>query len=214
MRRAALAAFLLLGVGPAFAGYDASWYRSEGWPGEYPTGFSVIGTAVTLAARTDVDRDLPRSLSCAVPQKAVFHPWNGKRKARFVTMQKVAPMTAKEDLTIGVDNTADVKKGEIIDFVVPGAEGSFTARYKGQLYEGDQSVFDSVTVDEALLDTRDLWIGIACAGGATGWLMVDELKDSKSRSGWASGLGSWEPGRIDYGKVRDLTDAEVRKLAK
>ena len=86
---------------PARTGYDKSWFISEFWSGEYPAGFSVTRKSTILMARSAMDKNLPRSVACAMPYLAVIHPWNTRRnqksKVTYWSASRIVNLIAKED---------------------------------------------------------------------------------------------------------------------
>jgi hypothetical protein len=47
------------------AKYDASWYRANGWSGEYPDGFTMASN-VTAKIRGSLYLDAPKSIACVL----------------------------------------------------------------------------------------------------------------------------------------------------
>jgi hypothetical protein len=208
-------ALAMLAASSALAAYDNTWHQSEYWSGEYPNGFAVIKKGVVVTGRTGMDLDLARSVSCELPFKANYHPWNSKRKAEYRTASKIVAMVAKEDVTIGYEaDQITVKAGETIEYLVYGAEGMFTVRYNGKDYEADQSLFEKVSYDQALLDLpQDEWLKIACKNGKIAWLFLRDLHqtDSEGNETYVPGIGNWMKGFREYGKATDLTDRDLKK---
>jgi hypothetical protein len=212
---------LLLGA-EAFASYDNSWYQTEFWSGEWPNGFSVTKKDVTVLGRTAMDKDLVASVICKLPYKAVFNPWNDVRTAQsqasYMTASKIVVLTALKDFRLddGV-NAVDVSKGDQIEYLIYGAEGSFLVRYMGVEYWADQSLWNDGKVTELSEDStqQDEWLRLNCENGETAWLFTPELTttDRQGNSVYIDGLcraSIGSPGVDDYGHARDLTDAEAK----
>jgi hypothetical protein len=198
----------------AFAAYDQTWYQANFWSGEYPNGFSIVKDGVSIAARGTTDLDAPADIQCALPKKAVFHPWNGARQAEYRTYSKIVPMVANEDLQIGFTEVAQVRAGETIEYLVYGAEGMFFVRYNGVEYEADQELLTKVTYDEKAMETpQDEWMNVTCLDGSSAWIFMRDLYtfDRDGNTVWLAGLDTWFLGFRDYGNVTDLTDEELPK---
>lgn len=205
--------FAALFVLPAMASsYDSSWYKADGWSGEYPNGFSVIKKNVVVKGRESVDLNAPASISCGLPIKAVFHPWNAKRKAAFVSMSKIVLLTVKEDFVFESDETKiDLKKGDVIEYLVYGAEGWFTVRINGKEYGADQSLFEKVEEVAEGAFHQDEWIQVPCKSGKKAWLLLADLVkvNADGELVYLPGLDGWSKGFVEYGVVRDLKNKDL-----
>jgi hypothetical protein len=193
----------------AFAGYDNQWYQAAFWPGEYPNGFAVVGENVSVPARPAMDHDIPASMSCGLPQKAVFHQWNEKRKADFMTAAEILPMYAKEDFTYNSQDPHPLiaKKGDLIEFLIPLSEGYFNVRFNGEEYLADEELFEHVTYNaEPYTTKQDLWLKVPCTNGGDAWILFSDLwfVDKNGNSQFIPGLDDWWGGFKEYGKVEDL----------
>lgn len=210
--RLGLLGLLALSSAFTFAAYDQTWYSANFWSGEYPNGFSIVQDGVSLPARASTDLDLPADIQCALPKKAVYHQWNAARQADFRTYSKIIPMTANEDLEIGYTETAQVRAGELIEYLIYGAEGMFFVRFNGVEYEADQELLTKVTYDEKAMEIpQDEWIGVTCLDGSVGWIFMRDLYsvDRDGNTLWMTGVDTWFLGFRDYGSVTDLTDADL-----
>lgn len=217
----AATALLLAGAGSAAAGYDDSWYITDFWSGEYPGGFAVAAPNVAVPARPEMDKDLPASLSCPLPYKAMFSPWNEERtrlsEARFVTASKIVPLTALAAFEFQPDDGSapvPIQQGETIEHLIYGAEGAFLARIRGREYTAYPDLFDRVdpVPDDAFV--QDEWLQLRCEDGALAWILISDLQQAGEDEFPRLLTGLWPftaggPGFIDYGEVRDLTDAEI-----
>ena len=196
------------------AAYDSSWYTAPYWSGEYPNGISVIEEGVVIPARAAMDEALPANISCAVPFRAVYHQWNQARPASFMTASKIIPMTATEDLKIGDTGEVTVAAGETFEYLIYGAEGYFTVRYKGQEYVGNQDIFEKVSYDKDLMENnpQQEWLNITCVGGENAWIHMNTLltMNQDGEYTYPKGLDSWFRGFRDYGVVTDLTDQDLK----
>jgi len=198
----------------AYAAYDNTWYQTEFWSGEYPNGISIVAEGVALPARAAMDLDQPVTIECELPYKAVFHPWNQARAARYYTAAKIVPLTAKEDLTLGFEGEeqVEVAAGDLIEYLVYGAEGSFLVRYKGKEYTADQSLLEKVSYDEQKMEApQDEWLNVTCVGGENAWIFLRDVVtvDRDGNSVYPQGVDSWFRGFREYGVVTDLTDADL-----
>ena len=203
--------FFLAAPGLA-APYDDTFYRAEFWSGEYPNGFSVVGTGVMIPVRTDADLELPSQETCGLPQKAVIHPWNGARPADFVTYSKIVPMKVKNAFTFeDGDRKVDLKKGDLIEYLVYGGEGYFLVRINGVEYGADQSLFENVEEPSQESFRQDEWVRLNCENGGQGWALLSDLLkvNEEGETIYYKGLDNWFLGFVDYGEVRDLTDEQL-----
>jgi hypothetical protein len=95
--------------GPAMK-YDASWYRTDYWAGEYPDGVTVDDD-VTIKIRSTPALDAPKTRSCALPKGATYSPWNKSRVAsdqlKFVTFTRIETYELDENYTSSVSRQAD-----------------------------------------------------------------------------------------------------------
>lgn len=207
---------LLISVS-ASAAYDATWYQTDFWSGEYPAGFSVVKKGITVPARTQMDKDLKTSLVCPVDYKGVYHPWNPKQRATFTTFSKIVPLIVKEDadiLVYGIDSEVKIpmKKGDVIEFLVYGGEGWFTVRINGENYDADQGLFEQVEPVDQSVFLYDQWLEIDCVGKKA-YVLFEDLYtvDGDGNEKFINGLDSWFLGFRDYGSVTDLSNKDLRK---
>jgi hypothetical protein len=206
----------------ATAGYDESWYTTDFWSGEYPNGVAVAKPDVVIQARAAMVKGLAPSVACALPYKAVFHPWNEERnrlsEARYLTASKIVPLTARVDFTYQPyeDGAAPIpiKKGQLIEYLIYGAEGYFRIRIGGTEYEAGQELFDNIEPvgDDAFV--QEEWLNLRCGDGQQAWIYMNELANigEDGQVTYPDGLwvvGGGGPGFVEYGLVRDLTDAEI-----
>lgn len=214
-------AFLPALLPSAFAGYDKKiWHIVPYWSGEYPNGFSVIKPGTKVPARTKMDPALPKNISCELPYLAVFHQWNLERtkanKAEYVSTSKIIPMIAKKTFKYEFSDQKPmtIKKGELLEFLIFKGEGFIDFRYKGKIYEGEGSIFENFPAlkDDAFV--VDEWLQVKCVGGQTAWISYFETWElgESGRHMYMDGLGDMGPAMEDYGKVRDLTEAEAEAL--
>ena len=220
--RFVLVAISLLVGSEAFAGYDATWYRQELWSGEWPSGFAVVKPDVTIMARTAMDKDLKPTVSCRLPYRAVFSPWNTARNkasnAHYWTASKIVRMTAKQAFTFEDQNDDAVKvplkKGEAIEYLMYYAEGIFAVRVRGKKYTVDQSLLEKVDSPPDPANPQEEWLSLTCTDGQAAWIAMSDLV-VKDKAGeeipmdglWRASMDS--PGVPEHGKARDLTDAEI-----
>lgn len=203
------------------AAYDKKiWHIVPYWAGEYPNGFSVIKPGTKVPARAKMDPALPKTISCELPYLAVFHQWNLERtkasKNEYVTASKIIPMIAKKTFKydLGEKKSFTVKKGEVLEFLIFKGEGFLDVRHKGKVYEVEGSIFENFPAvnDDAFV--RDEWLQVKCVGGELAWISYFETWElgESGRHMYVDGLGDMGPAMEDYGKVRDLTEAEAEAL--
>lgn len=212
--------FSLLSLFIAFsasAAYDNSWYQTDYWSGEYPAGFSVVKKGISVPARTQMDKNLSPSLSCPVDYKGVYHIWNPKQRAQFITFSKIVPLTVKADadiLVYGIDSEVKIpmKKGDVIEYLTYGGEGWFSVRIKGETYDADQGLFEQVEAVDQSAFLYDQWLEINCAGKKA-YVLFEDLYtvDEDGNEKFMNGLDSWFLGFRDYGSVTDLTSKDLKK---
>lgn len=198
---------------PASAAYDGTWYQADFWSGEYPNGIAIVAEGVAIPARSSMDKDRPVTIECELPYKAVYHPWNQARPAKYRTAAKIIPMTANEAVTLGeAGDQAQVAAGELVEYLIYGSEGSFLVRYNGKEYVADQSLLEKMTYDEERMETpQEEWLNVTCVGGEDAWIFMNELvqSDRDGNPAWPEGTDSWYRGLREYGVVTDLTDADL-----
>lgn len=205
---------LLLASIQAFAGYDAAWYQDDFWSGEYPNGFSVVKRGVSVPARMQMDPAAAKSITCRLPYRAVYHPWNEARKAQFRTASRIVPLVASADVYLGdgLEERVLVKKGETIEYLMYQAEGTFSVRFQGKVYGADQGLFSSVEPYDQTQMQEDQWVRVRCLNGKNAWIFLRDLmvQNGEGETVYARGLDSWSLGFREYGKVTDLTRKDLR----
>jgi hypothetical protein len=195
---------LALGVAPALA-YDGSWYRSNGWGGEYPNGFTMTGdTAVEM--RGEADPAAPAATACLLRKDATYHQWNEARvasdKLEFVTFSRIEKYRLKKNFTADVQADKDgsdvklrLKKGDAWEFLTYIGEGFFLMRYRGAVYQAGQDLAEaSDPLAGSDAHAVDEWLKLTCANGATGWLLFADTQDKP---------GFGPPNITDYGHAAD-----------
>ncbi len=199
---------LVLGCGfaqPALA-YDSSWFRSDTWSGEYPNGFTMLADK-SIAIRAEPDPAAPSNVTCDLKKNATYHPWNESRsrsdELKFVSFSKIAPYEMTKAYTAAVTRESDqaevrlkLKKGARWNYLVYGAEGSFLMEYGGVRYFADQDLAEKArSLDPSADEVKpDEWLGLVCANGSKGWLLMREIPEG-------SGFGS--PNIKEYGAAED-----------
>lgn len=188
---------------PQPSAYGPDWYRTDFWPGEYPGGFTLAND-VTIVIR---DRPNPHARAivfCELRRGATYHPWNGARNARdglrYVTYTRTAAYRVTTPFAAHVSDeagnrTLDLAEGATWTYLAALGEGQFRFRYEGRIYTGSQELFDrSAEVAPGARVADDEWLGLRCANGRHGWLLLDDVK---GRDGFGS------PNITDYGKAVD-----------
>jgi hypothetical protein len=194
----AVLALAIAAMPAAGAGYDKSWYRVNYWLGEEPWGFTLTDDAALLI-RSTIDPEQVPNRTCALRKGATYDPQNEARERRdhlqFVTYSKIIEYRVTKACTSGferIDNEKGVdinfEKGDRWSFLSNISEGEYYMRFKGRIYRGGSpnQLFDvSVPVASDDSDTEqetDAWLGLICANGITGWILMDELQQ-KARFG-------------------------------
>jgi hypothetical protein len=189
--------------------YDASWYKANGWSGEYPDGFTMTGN-VTTKIRERLNLDAPKSISCMLRKGATYHQWNKRRaisdRLEFISFTKVETYKLDASFTVelrrqsdGDDTTIQFKKGDQWLYLAGLAEGTFLIKFNDTIYIADQNLYEKSTKVEAPVDgaesTYDEWLKLRCANGAVGWILFNEIKDSPDFAA---------PNLVGYGYASDL----------
>jgi hypothetical protein len=170
--------------------YDDSWYRTDWWGREQPSGFTVTQDA-TIYIRGKIDRDAPRDLRCDLGKGGTYHPWNETRRKEagleFVTMTKIEHYVVRDDSEQiatrypgdGPEIVLKFKAGERWDDVAYGAEGYFLMRYNGELFFTFQDMRDGSESQEKFPEPyaarHQEWLKLSCENDANGWLFLDDL---------------------------------------
>lgn len=203
MKKLAILAFAALATSTVFASYDDSWNHDETFMGEYPNGFSLRKN-VTVAARTELNKDSAKSVSCKLPAKATYHLWNTVRveadNLEFVTYTKKVVYIAKKSfkylfLTPTKEIPITVLRGETITLLNYGSEGYFLVEYRGNQYTVEFSILSKLSNVNNTKEAVDEWIRVKCASGEMAWLYLEELYGTD---------GFDSPNILEYGKAEDL----------
>jgi hypothetical protein len=209
---------------PAHTGYDKSWFISEFWSGEYPPGFSVTRRNTILMARSAMDRNLPRSVACAMPYLAVIHPWNMRRnqksKVTYWSASWIVNLIAKEDFTFESEAAKiPIKKDDVIEYLRYDAEGAFEVRIKGKQYTAHHDLFDHVQENSKDQFVEEEWALLTCQNGTRAYIDLGDIhRDDSGKSGSGEpghripGINHVGPAMMGYGKARDLTACEAQEL--
>lgn len=196
----------MLAAAPALA-YDPSWYRSDGWGGEYPAGFTLTQSVSTKLRAAD-DPAAPRDIDCALSKGATYHPWNADRVAasglQFVSYTRTVDYAVAEPLDTvvyrmpeGDEVPLSLAAGAEWTYLTYVAEGLFVMRYDGVIYQADQDLFEASKEagNGAADDTpTDQWMKLTCDNKATGWMLLSEVIGQP---------GFDAPQITDYGKAAD-----------
>jgi hypothetical protein len=154
------------------AKYDASWYRANGWSGEYPDGFTIASN-VTIKIRGSLNSDAPKSISCMLRKNATYHQWNKKRvisdQLEFISFTKIETYELSASFTVelrrqsdGDDTTIQFKKGDQWLYLASLAEGTFLIKFNDTIYIADQDLYEKSAKAEAPVNrdesTYDEWL--------------------------------------------------------
>jgi hypothetical protein len=201
-------------------GYGEGWYVSEFWSGEYPPGFSVTRKDSVVQARARMDKTAPREVACKLPYLAVIHPWNrsriAKSKIKFLSATKIVRLVVKEPFDFEAEDARGGKihlsKGDTIEYLGNGAEGSFKVRIAGKQYTANESLFDHVEDVARDQFVEDDWVALTCEGGNRAYVLLSDLVLEGATGERTAGVSEVGPGQTGYGRARDLTAKEAREL--
>ena len=169
--------------------YESSWYIADFWPGEYPPRFSVMKDGVELLGRTEMKLTSPKNVICPVPKRATFSPWNFDRNQadnlRYWIVAKVSTVTVTEAFTIhsireidDVEVMLDLKKDDILEYLVYQSEGFALFRYNDENYIIDAGSFEGKAKPEENPREDDLWLRLPAEGGGYGWILFNDALET------------------------------------
>ena len=208
-KRAIVALALLAGLPPSAAlAYDASWYKTDFWAGEYPHGFTLEKN-VTAKIRAAPDPGAPRTIDCAMKKGATYHPWNSKRvaasKLEFMSYVPTETYVIKTPVTLTLrnektdtDKKISFNKGDEWTYLTYYAEGMFKMSFQGTHFTAEQDLFEA-SREQAVKGSHkdrvdDEWMKLTCANGKIGWLLA---RDVLGKPPYGS------PNFIEYGVAKD-----------
>jgi|GEM_PF-2931061 len=171
--------------------YDDSFVAYPFWSGEYPNGFETGAEPVTVKGRLVMSPASPRSVSCTLPAKANFHPWNADRVSMdslvFWTVSQPTTITVNEEFEAwaipadmefeGDDDSLSLSAGDKIVYKRYLAEGFFIGEFRGTEYEmSEPEITEFVAFEKAEYGDHE-WIEVNCQEGfgRRAWLRVDEM---------------------------------------
>jgi outer membrane protein OmpA-like peptidoglycan-associated protein len=165
--------------------YESRWYMADFWPGEYPPRFSVMKDGVELLGRAEMKLTSPKNVVCPVPNRATFSPWNFDRNQAdnllYWVVTKVSTVTITEDFTVHsmreIDDTEvmlDLKKDDVLDYLVYQSEGFALFSYKDENYSIDSGSFEGKAKLEENSREDDLWLSLPAEGGSYGWVLFKD----------------------------------------
>ena len=191
----------------AFA-YDATWYKTDFWAGEYPHGFTLEQSVTTLI-RTAPDPQAPMTITCTMKKGATYHPWNRERvassKLEFISyvptetyvIKKPATFTLRNEQTDS-DEKITLGAGDEWTYMTYYAEGMFKMSFKGTAYTADQDLMEASLEKDTRASTKvrfvDEWMKLTCANGASGWLLLGDVLSKPAYGG---------PNFVEYGVAKD-----------
>jgi len=182
-----------------------NWRASEGWPGEYPAGFTVARQH-TRMLRAAPKLSASRTIRCTFPTGATYHIWNPnrvrKQDLRFVSMQETSTFRVNVPTSVFYTDqdkrsqSMILRKGDVWKSIRYFAEGLHEAEFEGKAYEAEQNLFQNST-QIAGPDRPQLqqWLGMTCPDGRTGWLNMADTQNDERLNG---------PNVVEYGKASDL----------
>ncbi len=214
---------------PIAAAYQTGWTVTDGWPGEYPQGFSILEEGVEVMGRPDMDPQAAASISCALPIYATYQPWNFARNETdallfmvatrifSITVTKPSEIEAITSQQSGGDlivktQTLKLEPGDTLFYKRYIGEGYAVLESGGTDYEINISDLADVTnIENAMQDEdsgEDLWVRVTCADASRQrvWLLYDDVIQHPDIA--VSPIAG-------YGEASDLNDrslAEARRL--
>jgi len=110
--------------------------------------------------------------------------------------------------------TVHVKKDEILKYLRNDAEGAFEIEIAGKQYTADQDLFEHVEEVPNDVFVEEDWVLLTCEQGNRAYIYLPDLILGTQESGlrYVPGIADVGPGQVDYGKARDLTRSEARRL--
>jgi len=187
--------------------YDASWHRENFWSGEYPNGFTMAAN-LTIPIRLRLDPAAAKSLSCRLKRGATYHVWNKSRvtsdRLRFISYTRIETYQLKADYKTNLTRTSDrepidvgFKSGDRWSLLAPLYEDMFLMEAGNTTYFASQDLIDhseklGVSVEKHIV--QDEWLGLTCANGTAGWILLGEIKDNP---------GFADPNIAGYGEAKD-----------
>ena len=193
---------------------EETWYISPGWPGEYPSGFSVLDENVTLMGRSVMHDDAEQTIACPVPQNATYQLWNSARveseNVEFVTVSEKVEITISADVIIDAptdedfENKLNLKSGDMLTYLRYIGEGWAVMEHDFAEYQIQEGALNGVSdVDTVFEGTAKdyLWAQITCAddGKTRAWLLFDEVIKTE---------GMVLTPITGYGDARDMTEED------
>jgi hypothetical protein len=189
--------------------YDASWFKTDFWAGEYPHGFT-LKQDVTTKIRTKPDPDAARSIDCALKKGATYHPWNHNRvkssKLDFISyvptetyvIKRLGKVFLRDEKT-DKEFKYSFKKGDEWTYLTYYAEGMFKMGLKGKSYTAEQDLMEISKEKGGKASNKDRtdheWLKLTCANGAAGWLLLGDTIGNSAFDGAKI---------IEYGKATDV----------
>lgn len=167
--------------------YAGNWTIGEGWPGEYPNGFSVSAEKVVLMGRSVPDPNIAPDKPCLLETGATYHEWNKVRvktdNLTFISATEQIPLTVTKDATVKVEQGLDmvpveVKAGDTILLERYFSEGFGQIGIAGKSYTTDlQQLIDYTDGNQNDPLKVDEWVEITCAdkGAHRAWFLYRDV---------------------------------------
>ncbi|MEL6416455.1 MAG: hypothetical protein AAFQ15_16105 [Pseudomonadota bacterium] len=165
-------------------GYPDGWEMQLYWSGEYPNAFSVTEEGVTVMGRETISYGGDPSITCTLPHKATYSPWNRDRndsdRVEYVSMVFPTTFTLKEDVTLAVlvgDGEEELSLSAEDQMIYKSylAEGWFIAEKDGVQYEMNESDLPQSTVYEQGPEDQE-WVRVTCgdAEKTRAWVLYED----------------------------------------
>lgn len=201
--------------------YTDGWEVTPGWPGEYPPGFSVMTTDVTVKGRETMDPTTAKTIDCPLPAMATYQEWNGKRVStddlRFAVATKLFNIEMLSDTSMEVPGekledppvTLSLKAGDTLTYKRYLGEGFAIIGYEDADYEINEMDLQGVSdIDTAADDgrgTEEMWVRVTCDDpqGSRAWLRYDDAIAT-------TGIGPTPV--MGYAESRDITAEDIPEM--
>lgn len=191
------------------AAYGAGWNVDEGWPGEYPNGFSIEDEGVVLLARSAPVLSSERDIACPLEKGASIHPWNVDRveanDLSFIVANMVLPLDIIKTGSITVwahddpesDKTIRLKPGDGVIVTRYYGEGFGEIMLGGVKYTTDLQDVTALSAPNDMQLDEHLWVQLPCNDDASSrvWLLYHEVMET---------VGVTETPIDEYGLTHDL----------
>ncbi len=192
------------------ANYDESWFVDYSWPGEYPSGISIMEDGVVIPARSTPDPDAEFDVSCPLEVGATLHQWNEARVTEddlhFIAATETIAQNVTTAATLTVwpfeseaeePVTLDIAPGDTITVIRYYGEGFGAMQMDGVNYQTDlMELYEYLEEDETYVDEHK-WVLATCddAESTRAWMRLDEALETE---------GTLDTLLTEYGVAEDI----------